>query len=293
MTESTDVAATTTGDGTQPEFAHAVTFVNHGARVRLEASTSRALERATRVLPIGSRIEPLHAPDAVFSLSVAPGVATADAPHRLYQDSAIVQSSSDLEPLLQRLESELHFAVATNARSSLFVHAGVVGWHGHAIVLPGPSMSGKSSLVAALLRAGADYYSDEYAIIDDQGGVHPYARPLRLRVEEGGREAAGPQPWVGPVGTRPLLASLIVSTHYSPGAHFEPAERRRSRGLMILIANTVLIRERPRFALDYLLPIADGATTLEGVRGDADQAAAWLLRYQNLESEHGRLPTGR
>ena len=293
MAESTDIAATPTRDGTQPEFRHAVTFVNHGARVRLEANCSRALERATRVLPIGSRIESSPSPDAVFSLSVAAGVATAETLHHLYQDSAIVQSSPDLEPLLQRLESDLHFAVASNARSSLFVHAGVVGWHGHAILLPGPSMSGKSSLVAALLRAGADYYSDEYAIIDGQGYVHPYARPLRLRLPEGGREAAGPQSDIGPVGGRPLPASLIVSTHYSPGAHVELAERGPSRGLMILIANTVVIRERPRFALDHLMPIAHGATTLEGVRGDADEAAAWLLRYRDLESEHGRLPTAR
>ncbi len=279
--------------GTQPECRHAVTFVNHGARVRLEANASGALERATRVLPIGSRIEPSHAPDAVFSLSVAAGIATADTPHRLYQDSALVQSSSDLEPLLQRLESELHFAVASNARSSLFVHAGVVGWQDHAILLPGPSMSGKSSLVAALLRAGADYYSDEYAIIDAQGHVHPYARPLRLRGPEVDREAARPQSHVGRVGTRPVPASLIVSTHYSPGEHFEPAECGPSRGLMILIANTVVICERPRFALDHLMPVAHGATTLEGVRGDADEAAVWLLGYRDRESEHGRLPAAR
>jgi hypothetical protein len=247
----------------------------------MEASSHRALELVVRVLPVGSRIEPSHSPDAVFSLAVAAGVATDDAPHRLYRDSALLQSSPDLEVLLERLESDLHFAVASNARASLFVHAGVVGWRGRTILLPGPSMSGKSSLVAALLRAGAEYYSDEYAIIDGQGHVHPYPKPLLLRLPEGGRGPTGPQSHGCRIGTRPLHASLIVSTRYSPGGHFAPGVRSPSRGLMILIANTIVIRERPRFALDHLMPIADGATILEGVRGDADEAAVWLLRYQD------------
>jgi hypothetical protein len=217
----------------------------------------------------------------MFSLWVAAGVATGDVPHRLYRDSVHLQSSPDLEVLLQTLESELHFAVASNARSTLFVHAGVVGWQGHGILLPGASRSGKSSLVAALVRAGADYYSDEYAIVDGQGHVLPYAKPLLLRVPEDGLGPVGLQSCGRRVGTRPLLVSLIVSTHYSPGAHFEPDVRGPSRGLMVLIANTVLIRARPRFALDHLMPIANGATTLEGVRGDADEAAAWLLRYKD------------
>ena len=281
------MAESTRGD------THTLTFVNQGARVRMQANSPRALELVTRVLPVGSRIEPSHAPDAVFSLAMAAGVATDDAPHRLYEDSALLQSSPDLEVLLRRLESVLHFTVATHARASLFVHAGVVGWQGRTILLPGPSMSGKSSLVAALLRAGADYYSDEYAIVDAQGHVHPYAKPLKLRSPEGEGGPAGPHSHGGRVGTRPLPASVIVSTHYSPGAHFAPTMRGPSRGLMILIANTILIRERPRFALDRLVPIADGATTLEGVRGDADEAAAWLLRFTMRESEHGRLSKAR
>ena len=38
-------------------------------------------------------------------------------------------TSSDLDVVLDRLESELHFQTAIHARRRLFVHAGVVGWH--------------------------------------------------------------------------------------------------------------------------------------------------------------------
>jgi hypothetical protein len=280
MAEPTPDHAAHTREWTGSVLQYAVAFVNEGAWVRVEVNSRRALERVQQLLPVGSRIELSQAPDAVFSLIEKDSVGPGDAPHCLFLDRVLLQSSPDLEPLMRRLESELHFAVASNARASLFVHAGVVGWQDQAILLPGPSMSGKSSLVAALLRAGADYYSDEYAIIDSQGRVHPYAKPLLLREPEAECQSGGGYSRRGQVGTRPMHASLIVSTRYSPGAHFAPAVRGPSRGLMILVANTLLIRERPRFALDHLMPIAGGATTLEGIRGDADETAALLLRYQ-------------
>jgi hypothetical protein len=34
------------------------------------------------------------------------------------------------------------------------------------------SYSGKTTLVSELIRAGATYYSDEYAVIDERGRVH-------------------------------------------------------------------------------------------------------------------------
>ena len=204
-----------------------------------------------------------------------------DAPHRLYRESDPLQASRHLEPLLKRLESDLHFTVASHARASLFVHAGVVGWRGRAIVLPGRSMSGKSSLVAALLRAGAAYYSDEYAVIDGKGRIHPYAKPIGLRAPGGGTRQIAPGSIGCKVGTRPLHPALIVSTRYSRGQRFEPEERSPSRALMVLIANTIVIRERPRFALNRLMPVAREARILEGVRGDADAAASWLLRHQD------------
>jgi hypothetical protein len=289
MTDSIRDSAMASRGKRRPRLAHAVTFVNQGALVRVETSSSRTLESIGHLLPIGSSIEPSRVPDLVFSLAVASGAAADGPSHHLYRDSTLLESSPDLDVLLHRLESELHFAVASNARAALFVHAGVVAWQGRAILLPGPSRSGKSSLVAALLRGGASYYSDEYAIIDGEGRVHPYAKPLVLRGPEGEHGQAilpldGRQ-----VGTTPMLASLIVSTRYSPGEHFDPAVRGPSRGLMILVANTLLIRDRPQFALDHLMPIANGATTLEGVRGDADEAADWLLGYGNTGSRHGRL----
>jgi hypothetical protein len=50
------------------------------------------------------------------------------------------------------------------------------------MVLPGKSFAGKTTLVAALVRAGAEYWSDEYAVLDANGDVHPYAGCWRDQV---------------------------------------------------------------------------------------------------------------
>src|ERR671929_229610 len=84
-------------------------------------------------------------------------------------------------------------------------HAGVVGWQGRAILIPGRSFSGKSTLVAALVRAGATYYSDEFAVLDERGRVHPFPKKLSMRLEGSARPRFAPvEELGGRRGTTPL-----------------------------------------------------------------------------------------
>ena len=83
------------------------------------------------------------------------------------------------------LDAQVRMFIAANTRDWIFVHAGAVACGGRAVVLPGESFSGKTTLVAALVQAGASYYSDEYAVLDADGRVHPYARRLSIRSDGG------------------------------------------------------------------------------------------------------------
>jgi hypothetical protein len=125
----------------------------------------------------------------------------------------------DFNQVLETLEAHLDLIVAAEARRRLFVHAGVVGWRGRAILIPGPSGSGKTSLVAALIRAGATYYSDEYAVFDPRGRVHPYPRPLSIRGEPGEPRRPVPASDLGArTGVVPLPVGLtVVTQHYAGG----------------------------------------------------------------------------
>lgn len=89
------------------------------------------------------------------------------------RDGEVVATSRDQATLGRVLLSELHLAVAANARHGLFVHAAAVAWRCVGIVMPARSMAGKSTLVRALVAAGADCYSDEYAVLDATGAPAP------------------------------------------------------------------------------------------------------------------------
>jgi hypothetical protein len=173
-----------------------------------------------------------------------------------------------------RVEAAVRAHVALHAPEHVFVHAGVVALGDRALVLPGPSRAGKSTLVAALVRAGATYHSDEFAVLDRDGMVHPYAKALSLRAL--GTLAQVDLPVAGAAEEAARVA-VIATTAYAAGARWDPARRDPSAGALALLANAVPARERPAQTLAAIGRAAAGATVLDGTRGEADEAAAALL----------------
>ena len=174
------------------------------------------------------------------------------------------------------LLSALELWVAEHARPWVFVHAGCVVRHGRALLLPGRSMSGKSSLTAALVRAGATYYSDEYAVLDASGSVRPYARALSIRPYDGGAARRVPVAEYGGVAGRGAAPVGLVAHLRRDGRHDVVAVS-RGQSVLHLLDNTVPARSRPRAVLTALTAAVGGAVTVAGTRGDADEAAALLL----------------
>ena len=132
-------------------------FTTYGLRIGVRTNTPAILDRLPAVLPPGWRREDAPEVDRLYSLVVGgagprPSVRRY---HILYADAGRLARSMDLDDVFARLEDDLRIYVADRARRRLFVHAGVVRWRSRAIVIPGASLSGKSCLVAALVRAGA------------------------------------------------------------------------------------------------------------------------------------------
>jgi len=59
------------------------------------------------------------------------------------------------------------------------LHAATVNAQGKCITIAGTSGAGKSSLCTAALLHGAEYFSDEYSLLDKQGRITPFPRPLQ------------------------------------------------------------------------------------------------------------------
>lgn len=190
----------------------------------------------------------------------------------------VFRQERDDERAGEELLGELELWVAEHAVRQVFVHAGCVVWRGRAVVLPGRSMAGKSSLTAALVRAGATYYSDEYAVVDARGLVRPYARPLSIRPYDGSGARRVPVTALGgAAGRGPAPVGLVAHLRYDGS----PAIRDVSpgRAVLHLIDNTVPARRRPRAVLTALTAAAQGSLALDGTRGDADETAALLLAH--------------
>ena len=193
-------------------------------------------------------------------------------------DGQRLAEGDDLDRVCDVLESDLQLYIAEMAPNRVFVHAGVVGWRGKAIAMPGRSRSGKTTLVAALVRAGATYYSDEYAVLDEQGRVHPYAEDLSIRQDNGERPRKCPvEALGGQRGTTPLPVGVVVLSEYQPGAVWHPRVLSAGSGALALLAHTVSARRQPDAALAALREIVVHAVVLEGVRGEASATAPALL----------------
>ena len=174
-------------------WAAGTCFTSYGVRIGIRTNAPEVLRRLPAHLPPAWKPAASPLVDQLFSLWVG-----GDPRGRvrrfnlLYWGNTRRARSLDLDQVFETLESELRLRIAAGAKRKTFVHAGVVGWHGRAIVLPGRSCAGKTSLVAELPRAGATYYSDEFAVIDGRGRVCPFPKPLSIR--ESGNATGIPLP---------------------------------------------------------------------------------------------------
>jgi hypothetical protein len=247
---------------------HRLVFESFGAVAEVVCEDRELFDRLAQVLPPGWRASSGE-PVARFGL-------TGDRMVTLDGDEFFHNQVGREQPLL-RLGSVMRHHLALHATAYAFIHAGVVSVDGAAIVIPGASHSGKTTLVAELVRAGALYCSDEYAVVDSAGMIHPYAKPLSIRAEPDDGlgvpvAVAAAQTVVAPIRTR-----LIVVTDHQAGASWSPTTCSRAEGAFALLGNTVAARPRPAQSLAAVSALSREALVVSGTRGEAAPVAQWLL----------------
>jgi hypothetical protein len=244
-----------------------VAFEVYGTRASVGVPTAELVPRVVDQLPLhATRCEPQPG-DRRFALHRAE-----DGGYEVLEEGVVHARPPALENALAFLRYRLFDYAVHHARDHLIVSAGVVGCEGRAIVLPGPTRVGKTMLVAALLRAGAVYYADDWAVLDAAGQVHPY--PTRLfRLGEGKVSAES----LGAVtGESPIPVGLIALTTFEEGGRWNPQPRTPAQGVMMLVGNAYGM-DAPPAAMKIAHAAAKQALVIEGERGEADEAAARLL----------------
>jgi hypothetical protein len=254
----------------------------HGVRLGIRVDDPVILPSLKSYLPFAWT--PVRSSPATVQRLFSLQLNGADGQAVLYADEHEVCRSDHVEELLPLIQIGGTAFVAEMAPHHVFVHAGTVEMHGRAILVPGISHSGKTALVAELVRAGATYYSDEYAVIDGEGYVHPYPQPLGLRQPENAVHYWTPvEDLGGTTGTLPIRVGLIVGTRHEPGASWQPIPLSRAEGLGALLINARATRRRPEAVLDVLGRAVTGARVLGGLRGEAPVAAGAILQAVDVD----------
>jgi hypothetical protein len=194
-------------------------------------------------------------------------------------------------------------------RSDLVIasHAGGVARDERACVLPAHMESGKTTLTTGLVRSGFSYVTDEAVAFQPDGWITPYAKPLSI--DPGSHflfpglepplppglpapePTAGAHQWQVPPSmvrddavASQCRAALLVFPRYEAERETELHPMTRGEALVELAKNTFHFRDRPRYALDVLTPVVEGADCYRLTVGDLDDACAVV---DELMAKHG------
>jgi hypothetical protein len=284
-------------NGSPTRAATAATRSDEGAVLLLRGfGVAISVSDATE-LAIADRLATLMPPELVGwgeeSCRLAYRVAAGESGTILLErDGSLAYTAHAVSEAVGWLRVEIDNAVALRSTEEMFMHAGVVGWRGQAIVIAGRSGTGKSALVAELVREGALYYSDDYAPIDDAGRVHSYARAPSPRGTMHGPRRIG-----RPGGSQPrpaLPIGLIVLTQFKPRARWRPRVLEGARGVLGTLDNVITTREHPARALATARVAAARGLVLSGPRPEAVRVAPLLLsRLDDFLAESGEADADR
>jgi len=253
-----------------------------GVRIAVRANDAELLEKLRALVPADARPSRAKVVDHCFSAILGGPMdgSRIRKMHLLYGNHDVCFRHRDLEHLFPAFESRFRLAVGALAPRRVFVHAGVVGWKGRAILFPGQSLAGKTTLTAELVRAGASYLSDEFAVLDSQGLVYPYNKPLSIRPEPTSPQVDTPVEAIGGRATkRALPVGLVVMTSYKEGGRWRARTLTPGRAMLELLGHTVTAWFAPQRSMGALRRIVTNAPVIKSSRGEAADVAPLILRY--------------
>lgn len=257
------------------EFA----FESYGVKIRVECNDDELFEKAVTVVrrSLLERISLIDRDraDHIFTLRKDGS--------RLYMDLD-GEDLGDGETewiFLKYFDTRIRLLVAEFAVGYVFMHAGVVAWNDKVIVIPADSFSGKTTLVAEFIKKGAVYYSDEYAVLDGDGRVHPFPRSLSMRDKSGNylKTDVSAESLGGTIGLDPKPVSLVLFTEYRAGARWKPVILTSGVGVMKMMTQAISLRFNSKFTLEVLNKIAGRAIILESLRNNAKNSVNKIVDF--------------
>lgn len=200
--------------------------------------------------------------------------------------------AEDLTLAVRAFHHELMHGVMLRARRYFYVHAAVAELDGGAVVLPGLSRAGKSTVVLALVRAGARLLSDELLVFDPEAReCLAFPRAIKVRDEcvpyfgdlagrfvgEGeGRFVPFDALGEGAVAARAPVRAVAVPRWQRSGST-ELSAIRPGQALLELTSSALNFGTHGPASLDALTAVVRGARAFRLAWRDPGRAAELLL----------------
>lgn len=257
-------------------------FDSYGVKIGVRSTNPEILdklkERLPFLLPTGFHEIDFSEAEFIFSMLWAKRNREKTV---VYKDDEEVTILFAKDINLDSLESKIRLTVAEFAEGFVFLHAGAVRYKDTAIIIPAKSFSGKTTLVAELIGRGFEYYSDEYAVLDKDGLLHPFPKQLSMRgiIDSYQQVDMDIEEFGGVKGEEPIPVGLILISKYKKGSKFLPKVGTSGEGIIESIANSVSIRTNPEFVLGVLGKVMSRAKVLRTNRSEAKKFADKFLPY--------------
>lgn len=255
-------------------------FKSYGVGIKIESNSAKILEEAVKnarkaLLQRTFEIDGTEVTQHFGIFTNPEGICS------ILQNGKVMVTDRLSHKFWKYFDSLVRILVAEFTKEVVMVHAGVVGWRGKAIVVPGDSFFGKTTLVAEFIRAGAEYYSDEYAVFDENGLVHPFERPLSLR-PDGPKyvEIETPAEDIsGRIGQDPIHVGCILFTKYIPESKVNYEFLSAGEAVVRIVAQTIPIRRNSEFAIKVLKNAFSSAIIVQSPRSEAREFARDFLEF--------------
>lgn len=261
-----------------------INFRAYGVTISLRSEKTTHLEaifrQLTKIFPNGLEKYAGQQTEFIFASSW-----TKTDGYELIRNDEKLLGNFDRTLFFETFESRVRTTIAEHARARVFLHAGVVGWKNRAILIPAKSFSGKSTLVAELIKKGAVYYSDEYAVLDADGCVEPFPKwlSIRSRTAPFAQTDYPAETFGGIAGTAAIPVGMVLIAKFESGKktplRWQPRHLSGGQGIMQILPHTLPIRNKPKFVLGVLNKLIARAIIVKTVRGDAAEFAETLLKY--------------
>jgi hypothetical protein len=254
--------------------------VKLGIRVNAGSYLEKIEERIVEILPLGINVIEQNGIEHLLEVADEK-----NGNFKIFKDGKMVANFPGIENLFDLLAGQIRLTVAEYAVGKVFLHAGAVAWKDKAVIIPARSFSGKTTLVAELIKKGAVYYSDEYAVLDEKGFVHSFPKTLSMRgiIDDYKQVEYSPFHFGAAVGQTPLPVGMVLICKFDETRKNDsetPLEfLSAGQAMLEMIDNTIPITNNPKFVLKILNKISEHAIIAKCQRGEAKEFANFLIEY--------------